>query len=304
MERRRLGGDLVVPVVGLGTWSVLDVGPDREPEAARVVDTMLDAGCRLFDTSPMYGRAERVLGAALRPRRGRAVVATKIWTPSVEEGRAQFRRQLRHFGGRVEVQQVHNLVNWRGHLAWLAEERREGTIGLLGATHYSAAGARRARDGDAHGPDRDGPGPVQPRPAGGRDDHPAAGRRARARRPRHAAARQREPRRRRRRGASSSRSASRAGRRPSWSGRCRTRASRRSSRPPATRPTPRPTRAPWATRGSSRTSAGTSRSCGPGAEARAGPTPLRRRSPPAAPPPPRGSPARVRHGFGSVPEVT
>jgi aryl-alcohol dehydrogenase-like predicted oxidoreductase len=138
MERRRLGRDLVVPVVGLGTWSVLDVGPDREPEAARVVDTMLDAGCRLFDTSPMYGRAERVLGAALRPRRERAVVATKIWTPSVEEGRAQFRRQLRHFGGRVEVQQVHNLVNWRGHLAWLAEERREGTIGLLGATHYSA----------------------------------------------------------------------------------------------------------------------------------------------------------------------
>jgi aryl-alcohol dehydrogenase-like predicted oxidoreductase len=138
MERRRLGGDLVVPVVGLGTWSVLDVGPDREAEAARVVATTLDAGCRLFDTSPMYGRAERVLGAALRDRRREAVVATKIWTPTVEDGRAQFRRQLRHFGGRVDVQQVHNLVNWRGHLGWLAEERREGTIGLLGATHYSA----------------------------------------------------------------------------------------------------------------------------------------------------------------------
>jgi aryl-alcohol dehydrogenase-like predicted oxidoreductase len=138
MEPRRLGGDLLVPVVGLGTWSVLDVGPDREPVAARVVETTLRAGCRLFDTSPMYGRAERVLGAALQARRPRAVVATKIWTPSVEEGRAQLRRQLRYFGGRVEVEQVHNLVNWRGHLAWLAEERQEGTIGLLGATHYSA----------------------------------------------------------------------------------------------------------------------------------------------------------------------
>jgi len=137
MDPRRLGPDLVVPVVGLGTWRAFDVGPDGQQTADRVVATLLDAGCTVFDSSPMYGRAERVLGAALAARRDEAVVATKIWTSSVEQGRAQFRRQLEFFGGRVDVEQVHNLVNTRGQLAWMVEEQRAGGIGLIGATHYS-----------------------------------------------------------------------------------------------------------------------------------------------------------------------
>jgi aryl-alcohol dehydrogenase-like predicted oxidoreductase len=133
LASRRLAGELSVPVVGLGTWRVLE----SSPHADRVVATMLDAGGRLFDSSPMYGRAEPVLGAALGDRRDEAIVATKIWTSSEAEGRAQFARQLDFFGGRVEVEQVHNLVNWRAHLRWLAEERDAGRIGVLGATHYS-----------------------------------------------------------------------------------------------------------------------------------------------------------------------
>lgn len=138
MEPRAIGPDLAVPVVGLGTWSVFDHGPERQANADAVVAAMLDAGCTLVDSSPMYGRAEAVLGEALRDRRAEAVVATKIWTPSVEEGRAQYARQLAWYGGRVDVQQVHNLVAWREHLEWLAPEREAGRIGLLGATHYQA----------------------------------------------------------------------------------------------------------------------------------------------------------------------
>lgn len=130
MEARRLG-----PVVGLGTWNTFGSGAHL---AREVVGAALTAGTRLFDSSPMYGGAERSLAAALESGREDATVATKIWAGSVAEGREQFARQLDSFG-RVEVEQVHNLVAWREHLPWLEAERERGTIGRLGVTHYQAS---------------------------------------------------------------------------------------------------------------------------------------------------------------------
>ena len=128
IEHRRLG-----PVVGLGTWNTF--GGDAEL-AGDVVGAALGAGTRLFDSSPMYGHAERSLGAALEGRREQAAVATKIWAPTLEQGREQFERQLEWFG-RVEVEQVHNLVAWQEHLAWLEAERDAGHVARIGVTHYS-----------------------------------------------------------------------------------------------------------------------------------------------------------------------
>lgn len=140
MERRSLGNTGVqVPVVGLGTWLTFDVPPSGEERATQVVEAVFAGGSRLFDSSPMYGRAQEVLGRALVAHREGAFVATKIWTPSQEEGRAQLEAQLRFFGGRIELEQVHNLVAWQQHLAWLQEEREEGRVRWLGATHYQAA---------------------------------------------------------------------------------------------------------------------------------------------------------------------
>lgn len=129
MEERRLG-----PVVGLGTWNTFDADAAL---AGDVVGAALDAGVRLFDSSPMYRGAESALGAALAGRRDGVSVATKIWARSVEEGREQFRRQLEWYG-RVEIEQVHNLVAWREQLAWLERERDEGRIDRLGVTHYAS----------------------------------------------------------------------------------------------------------------------------------------------------------------------
>ena len=127
MEERHLG-----PVVGLGTWNTF-----REDAAlARfVVEAALDAGVRCFDTSPMYS-SEEALGAALSDHRDEATVLTKIWTPSTSEAARQYEDQCAWFG-RVEVEQVHNLVAWEQHLPWLEAEREAGRIDSLGVTHYS-----------------------------------------------------------------------------------------------------------------------------------------------------------------------
>src|SRR5262245_14196167 len=130
MEERELG-----PVVGLGTFATFagDAALARD-----VVGAAFGAGVRILDSSPMYGAAERSLGAALDGRRSEATVATKIWAQSVEEGRAQYEAQ-RGFFGRVEVEQVHNLASWQDHLRWLEEERAAGRIDRIGVTHWSSA---------------------------------------------------------------------------------------------------------------------------------------------------------------------
>jgi diketogulonate reductase-like aldo/keto reductase len=125
-----------LPVVGLGTWRVFDLPAARQAEADAVVAAGFDAGARVVDSSPMYGRAEAVLGHALGERRRDAFVATKVWTSSVQEGRGHFARQLGWFGGRVDLLQVHNLVGWRGHLDWMERERSVGNIRVIGATTY------------------------------------------------------------------------------------------------------------------------------------------------------------------------
>jgi diketogulonate reductase-like aldo/keto reductase len=128
MEERRLG-----PVVGLGTYRTFE---DDEPLAREVVGAALAAGTTLVDSSPMYGAAERSLAAALDGRRSQATVATKIWARSPDEARAQLDAQLGWYG-RVELEQIHNLVGWREHLPLLEEARGEGRIDRIGVTHYS-----------------------------------------------------------------------------------------------------------------------------------------------------------------------
>jgi aryl-alcohol dehydrogenase-like predicted oxidoreductase len=139
MERRAFGQtSLLVPAIGMGTWRTFDVrGAAAEQHARAIVDTALSAGADFFDTSPMYGAAEHVLGTTLRERRSQALVATKVWATTAAEGRAQIDRALGFFDGTIDLYQIHNLTSWSIHLPLLEQLRDAGKVRVIGATHYS-----------------------------------------------------------------------------------------------------------------------------------------------------------------------
>ena len=132
-----------LPVVGLGTWQTFDVGAD--PGAQAPLEEILGAftarGGTLVDSSPMYGRAEEVVGdiaarLALPPK---LFVATKVWASGKAEGIRQMDESMRKLRTpRVDLMQVHNLLDADTHLATLADYQREGRVRYVGVTHYTA----------------------------------------------------------------------------------------------------------------------------------------------------------------------
>lgn len=139
MESRLFGRtQLRVPVIGMGTWQTFDVQGAAAEARRPVVDAALAAGAKLFDSSVMYGEAERVLGQALTGRRRDAIVATKVWTPDDTEAHRQMEAALGYFGGRVDVYQVHNLVAWQRRITQLERLQERGLVNVIGATHFSA----------------------------------------------------------------------------------------------------------------------------------------------------------------------
>lgn len=136
----RTGEDL--PVVGLGTWQTFDVGPSEEERAPRleVLKAFLDAGGRVIDSSPMYGRAEEVTGDLLHRigAKARPFLATKVWTNGKAAGEAQIRESFRRLRTQhVDLFQVHNLLDWETHLGTLRDLKSKGQIRYVGITHYS-----------------------------------------------------------------------------------------------------------------------------------------------------------------------
>lgn len=130
-----------VPVVGLGTWIAFDVPGGDAPALARrreVLARFFAGGGRLIDSSPMYGRAEAVLGELLPQVAGateRLYCATKVWTPIGAYGPTQMERSLRLWGRpRADLMQVHNLLAVDAHLPTLRRWRAEGRIRHLGVT--------------------------------------------------------------------------------------------------------------------------------------------------------------------------
>lgn len=134
----------MLPVIGLGTSDVFDVGSsdaDRTP-LQDVLKSLLEAGGALLDTSPMYGRAEAVAGDLIEAQRLRArmFLATKVWTRGHEAGLRQIDTSMRLLkADKLDLVQVHNLLDLDTQLATLRSLKERGRIRFLGITHYTVA---------------------------------------------------------------------------------------------------------------------------------------------------------------------
>lgn len=132
-----------LPVIGMGSSNTFDVGgSDAERAPLREVLRALAAGGgRIVDTSPMYGRAESVLGEliadlALRPK---LWLATKVWTRGRDAGAEQIAESMRRLRTeRLDLLQIHNLLDWRSHVPTLRALQSAGKLRYAGITHYRA----------------------------------------------------------------------------------------------------------------------------------------------------------------------
>ena len=130
-----------IPVIGLGTYDAFDVGSaetDRAP-LRDVVKGFAAAGGSLIDSSPMYGRAEAVVGdltAELGLRRS-LFLATKVWTSGRDAGIRQMEDSFRLMKTQtMDLMQIHNLVDWKTHTATLKDWKKQGRVRYIGITHY------------------------------------------------------------------------------------------------------------------------------------------------------------------------
>jgi aryl-alcohol dehydrogenase-like predicted oxidoreductase len=133
-----------VPVIGLGTWSVFDIdlsAQNRKP-FEDVLSRFVELGGRVIDSSPMYGRAEQVIGnlAASLGIRDSLFLATKVWTRGKQAGVESMERSLTRFQTkRIDLMQVHNLVDVSTQLATMRDWKAQGRLRYIGVTHYNAS---------------------------------------------------------------------------------------------------------------------------------------------------------------------
>jgi diketogulonate reductase-like aldo/keto reductase len=137
--RRIASSGEAIPVVGLGTWLTFDVGAADSPARrarGEILRAFLDGGGRLVDSSPMYGSSEEVIGHELaRKPDERLFSATKVWTIGALAGRRQMERSRALWQlPRLDLMQVHNLLDWETHWPILKEMKAQGRVRYIGMT--------------------------------------------------------------------------------------------------------------------------------------------------------------------------
>lgn len=131
-----------LPAIGLGTWQTFDVGQTAAVRASplEVLKLFADQGGRVIDSSPMYGTAEAVVGdlAAELGLGNRLFLATKVWTTGREDGIRQMETSFRRLRTqRMDLMQIHNLLDWKTHIRTLHDWKAQGRVRYIGITHYT-----------------------------------------------------------------------------------------------------------------------------------------------------------------------
>lgn len=133
-----------LPVIGLGTWQTFDVGAGQSVRVPlkEVLEEFVRSGGKVIDSSPMYGKSESVTGelATELGVQKQLFVATKVWTSGRDAGIRQMEESFRRLRvQRMDLMQVHNLVDYRTHLSTLRRWKEQGKVRYLGVTHYTAS---------------------------------------------------------------------------------------------------------------------------------------------------------------------
>jgi diketogulonate reductase-like aldo/keto reductase len=133
-----------IPAIGLGTWRTFDVGSGAGERAPLkdVLRRFVELGGRVLDSSPMYGTAESVAGDLAGDLKvaDKIFWATKVWTNGQAAGVKQMEQSLaRMHVKRLDLMQIHNLLDWRTHLRTLREWKQAGRVRYIGVTHYTAS---------------------------------------------------------------------------------------------------------------------------------------------------------------------
>ena len=140
LQRKIPGSGELIPALGLGTWAAFNEGRSKAEKRrlSEVLDTFYDRGGRLIDSSPMYGRAESVVGELLADNASKDFFyATKVWTSGKDAGIHQMQNSLSKMRVKtMDLMQIHNLVDWRTHMKTLRDWKEKGLIRYIGVTHY------------------------------------------------------------------------------------------------------------------------------------------------------------------------
>ena len=143
MLKRTVGkAGIELPIVGIGTWQTFDIGSSRAELDQRrdVLSLLFESGGTVIDSSPMYGRAESVVGTLLKDMgaRDKAFLATKVWITGEAAGISQMKSSFAKFQTPIiDLMQIHNLVDWHTHLRTLRAWKDEGRVRYIGITHYT-----------------------------------------------------------------------------------------------------------------------------------------------------------------------